>query len=261
MDFTGKNAVVTGGANGIGLAIARVLAERDARVTVFDLSRENPEAAAAQFWATGMAVDVTDRAALDRAFAATGAPDVLVVNAGVVEQAPFDETSRQNWDRTLAVNLTGAFLTIQSAAALMKPRRSGAIVVTASTNSFDGEARYTAYNATKAGLLGLVHTIANELGPYQVRVNAVCPGFIRTRLSEEAFEHPEFLKEYFRGLPLGRNGTPEEVAHAAAFLACDLASYITGATLFVDGGQMAAKYGTWTEARAEFAEGRWRLRD
>ncbi|MFB3827668.1 MAG: SDR family NAD(P)-dependent oxidoreductase [Bryobacteraceae bacterium] len=261
MDFTGKNAVVTGGANGIGLAIARVLAGRGARVTVFDLAGEDPSGAVAPFGATGMAVDVTDRAALDRAFAATGAPDVLMVNAGVVDRAPFDETSRESWDRTLAVNLTGAFLTIQCAAAHMKPRRRGAIVVTASTNSFDGEALYTAYNATKAGLLGLVHTIANELGPYQVRVNAVCPGFIRTRLNEEAFREPESVKEYFRGLPLGRHGTPEEVAHAAAFLACDLASYITGATLLVDGGQMASKYSTWSEDTADFVDCRWRLRD
>jgi NAD(P)-dependent dehydrogenase (short-subunit alcohol dehydrogenase family) len=142
----------------------------------------------------------------------------------------------------------------------MKARRRGAIVITASTNSYDGEARLAAYNASKAGLLGLVHTAANELGPYQIRVNAVCPGLIRTRLTERHFSSPEILRDYFRQIPLGRGGSPEEVAQACVFLASDEASYITGATLFVDGGQMASKFGTWSDETAEFSEGRWRLR-
>jgi NAD(P)-dependent dehydrogenase (short-subunit alcohol dehydrogenase family) len=133
-------------------------------------------------------------------------------------------------------------------------------VLTASTNSYDGEARLVAYNASKAGLLGLVHTSANELGPYQIRVNAVCPGLIRTRLTERHFSHPEVLRDYFRHIPLGRGGEPSEVAQACVFLASGLASFITGATLFIDGGQMAAKFGTWTEDRADFREGRWHLR-
>ena len=139
-------------------------------------------------------------------------------------------------------------------------RRGGSIVLTASTNSYDGEARLAAYNASKAGLLGLLHTAANELGPYGIRVNAVCPGLIRTRLTERHFSSPEVLKDYFRHIPLGRGGTPEEVAQACVFLASDAASYITGATLFVDGGQMASKFGTWDESRAEFRDGQWKLR-
>ena len=142
----------------------------------------------------------------------------------------------------------------------MKPRRQGAIVITASTNSFDGEASLLAYNATKAGLLGILHTAANELGPWQIRINAVCPGLIRTRLTQTSFSKLQVLKEYFRDIPLGRGGEPEEVANAIAFLASDLASYITGATLLVDGGQMAAKFGTWTEETAEFSGGLWKLR-
>jgi NAD(P)-dependent dehydrogenase (short-subunit alcohol dehydrogenase family) len=142
----------------------------------------------------------------------------------------------------------------------MKPRRRGAIVITASTNSYDGEATMVAYNASKAGLLGILHTAANELGPWQIRVNAVCPGLIRTRLTEAFFVNPPVIKEYFRDIPLGRGGAPEEVGNAIAFLASDLASFITGAALVVDGGQMAAKFGTWNEETAEFADGRWRLR-
>jgi NAD(P)-dependent dehydrogenase (short-subunit alcohol dehydrogenase family) len=158
------------------------------------------------------------------------------------------------------VNLTGVFQTVQAAAARMKPRRRGAIVITASTNSYDGEALLAAYNASKAGILGILHTAANELGRYGIRVNAVCPGLIRTRLTERHFSSPEVLKDYFRAIPLGRGGMPEEVANASAFLASDLASYITGATLFVDGGQMACKFSTWNEQDAEFTDGRWKLR-
>lgn len=252
--LTGKLAVVTGGANGIGSATARLLAAGGATVWVFD--RESPgETSRARY----CAVDVTSRPSIDEGFAASGAPDILVVNAGIAEEEDFLDHSVERWERILAVNLTGAFHTIQAGARLMKARRSGAIVITASTNSFDGEARLAAYNASKAGLLGLLHTAANELGPYQIRVNAVCPGLIRTRLTERHFADPELLRNYFRQIPLGRGGAPEEVAQACVFLASEQASYITGATLFVDGGQMASKFGPWNEETAGFTEGRWRL--
>ena len=242
----GKLAVVTGGASGIGAATVRLLRAGGATVHVFDAEGEN-------------SVDVTDRPALDAAFAKVGIPDFVVANAGVAAEADFCGQTSEGWDRILRVNLTGAFHTLQAAARLMKTRRRGAIVVTASTNSYDGEARLAAYNASKAGLLGLVHTAANELGPHQIRVNAVCPGLIRTRLTERHFSTPEVLREYFRQIPLGRGGEAEEVAQAIVFLASDLASYITGATLFVDGGQMASKFGAWPQDGAEFADGRWRL--
>ncbi len=256
MDFglNGKVAVVTGGANGIGLATARLLASRGASVWIFDVER-----APAGIGARSVNVNVADRDSIDAGFAASGPPDILIANAGIASEADFLDESPEAWERILSVNLTGAFHTIQAAARLMKPRRSGAIVIPASTNSYDGEARLTAYNASKAGLLGLVHTAANELGPYQIRVNAVCPGLIRTRITERHFSSPEVLRDYFRHIPLGRGGEPEEVAQASAFLASDLASYITGATLFVDGGQMASKFGTWNEASAHFAAGRWQL--
>ena len=258
--FRGKAAVVTGGANGIGLAMARVLAEGGARVWVFDLERERPGEVAASFGSEGLAVDVADPASVEAGFARTGAPDIVMVNAGIAPFAPLGETRLEDWNRTLAVNLGGAFHTIQVAAALMKPRRRGAIVITASTNSFDGEADLIAYNATKAGLMGILHTAANELGPYQIRVNAVCPGLIRTRLTVGHFSRPSVIKDYFRHIPLGRGGEPEEVANAAAFLASDQASFITGAALLVDGGQMAAKFGVWNDDDAEFGAGRWRLK-
>jgi NAD(P)-dependent dehydrogenase (short-subunit alcohol dehydrogenase family) len=262
LDFgiKGKLAVVTGGANGIGFATARLLAAHGASVSLFDLERENPHDAARQIGAGACVADVTDRESLDAAFRAAGTPDILIANAGKVSEANFCEQAPEEWDRILAVNLSGAFHSIQSAARLMRQGRGGAIVVTASTNSFDGEARLAAYNASKAGLLGLVRTAANELGPYQIRVNAVCPGLIRTRLTKGTFANREILRKYFQHIPLGRGGEPDEVAQASVFLASGWASYITGATLFVDGGQMASKFGTWTEDTAEFREDRWRLR-
>ena len=231
----GKIAVVTGGANGIGFATARLLAECGAAVWIFDRER-----AALPFEARKIAVDVTDRLSLDAAFAQVGAPDIVMANAGVAGEAEFLAHGAEAWDRILAVNLSGMFHTVQAAARLMQARRRGAIVLTASTNSYDGEARLAAYNASKAGLLGLLHTAANELGPHGIRVNAVCPGLIRTRLTSGHFANPELLREYFRHIPLGRGGEPEEVARAAVFLASEAASYITGATLLVDGGLLAS---------------------
>lgn len=260
IDLAGQTAVVTGGANGIGLAAARALAACGARVWIVDLARENPEGVAAGFGARGLTADVADRASIEAALAASGPPDIVVANAGVVNFGGLMETTAEQWERTLAVNLSGVFHTLQAAAALMIPRRTGAIVITASTNSYDGESGQAAYNATKAGLLGLLHTAANELGPYQIRVNAVCPGLIRTRLTGSIFSQPQFVKAYLKQIPLGRAGEPEDVAGAIAFLASPLASFIAGAALLIDGGQMAAKFATWDESAAEFAGGGWRLR-
>jgi 3-oxoacyl-[acyl-carrier protein] reductase len=260
LDFQAKTAIVTGGANGIGLAIAKKLAEGGASVWIFDLAKENADGIAATLGGHGVNVDVADRSSLEAAFNRAPVPDIVVANAGMAELGGFTETSADLWNRTIAVNLGGAFHTLQLAALRMKPRRSGVIVLTASTNSFDGEANLAAYNASKAGLIGLLRTAANELGPWQIRVNAVCPGLIRTRLNAGSFADPSLLKEYFRDIPLGRGGETGEVANAVAFLASDLASYITGATLLVDGGQMAAKFGVWNEETAEFLSDRWRLR-
>jgi NAD(P)-dependent dehydrogenase (short-subunit alcohol dehydrogenase family) len=260
LDFSGKVAVVTGGGNGIGLAAARALAAGGAGVWIFDVEQGASDQAARSLGGHACVVDVTDRASIEAAFERSGAPDIVVANAGIGTEALLDSTSSEIWNRTIAVNLSGVFHTIQAASARMKPRRRGTIVITASTNSYDGETALIAYNASKAGLLGILHTAANELGPWQIRVNAVCPGLIRTRLTDRQFATPAVLKEYFRDIPLGRGGEADEVGNAIAFLASDLASFITGAALVVDGGQMAAKFGTWTEDTADFGEGRWRLR-
>lgn len=219
-------------------------------MTVFDLESAT---------LSDVTVDVTDSAALKEAFANAPVPDIVMINAGGVAVHSLAQTTRETWDKIVALNLTAAFETLQAAAQRMRGAgRPGAIVLTASTNSYDGEENLIAYNATKAGLLGLLHTAANELGPDGIRVNAVNPGLIRTRLTESAFQDEAAMKEYFRAIPLGRGGVPEEVAKAAVFLASDWASYITGATLLVDGGQMACKFGPWREDDAEFVDGHWR---
>lgn len=245
IDLSGKTAVVTGGASGIGQAIAQTLNAAGADVHVFDL-------------ASDPSVDVTQPPSLEAAFDRVSAPDIVIINAGTVAPAGLMVTTDDIWQRTITTNLTGAFNTLRAAAVRMKPR-GGAIVMTASTNSYDGEPQLTAYNASKAGMLGLLHTAANELGPYRIRVNAVCPGLIRTPLTETHFSNPSILKDYFRQIPLGRGGEAREVANAALFLSSDLASYITGATLFVDGGQMCSKFATWGDLHAEFSGDRWRL--
>jgi NAD(P)-dependent dehydrogenase (short-subunit alcohol dehydrogenase family) len=260
MDFRDKRVAITGGATGIGLATARHLAGLGAVVWILDHPAEKPADVGAAFAANGIAVDVADRAALDAAFAPIDPLDILVANGGVAIPHSLTATTSPEWERVLAVNLTAVFHAVQLAAAKMKQRRRGSIVLTASVNSFQGEADMTAYNASQAGLLGILRTAANELGPYGVRVNAVCPGMIRTRLTEPLFENRRMMRDYFRHIPLGRGGTPEEVASAIAFLASDEASFITGASLLVDGGQMSAKFGTWNEDRSDFFGDRWWMR-
>ncbi|MBI5087138.1 MAG: SDR family oxidoreductase [Acidobacteria bacterium] len=255
IDLSGRKALVTGGMNGIGRAIVEALVACGAEVTAADI--EGGEAPAGARW---VRVDVTEPESIEAALEDAGRPEIVVANAGIVSMAALDQTTRQDWDRTLAVNLSGAFHTVQRAARHMKERRGGAIVMTASTNSYDGEPELAAYNATKAGLLGILHTAAGELGPWGIRVNAVCPGLIRTRLTAGHFAQGELLKEYFRHIPLGRGGHAGEVGRAVAFLASDLASYITGAALLVDGGQMASKFGAWNESFARFDTDHWELK-
>lgn len=256
-DFTEKHAVVTGGANGIGFASAHALADGGAKVSIFDLAAERPAEAARRLNGRGYEADATDRSQLAKAFDDAGDPEIVVIAAGIGKTKPLFETSDELWQRTIAVNLTGAFYTLQIAGKRMR-ERGGAIVLIASTNSYDGEPQLAAYNASKAGLLGLLHTAANEWGPYGIRVNAVCPGLIQTRLTAQTFSDAKALGRYMEDIPLGRGGQPEEVAKAVAFLASDNASYITGTTLLVDGGQMASKFGTWREENAEFDGQRWK---
>jgi NAD(P)-dependent dehydrogenase (short-subunit alcohol dehydrogenase family) len=246
--LSGKGVVVSGGSRGIGLAAARRFLEEGARLFVGGLDDDENEAAVAALTGLGVvdgaAFDVSSVAEVDtfvtRAEVFLGGIDVLANNAGIAWQEPFLDIAPEHWDRVIAVNLRGEFLVGQRVARSMIARgRGGAIVNMASTNAFEGEAGYAHYDASKGAIVMLTRTMAAELGPHGIRVNALCPGKISTPLQGEA-EDADYTARFVREhIPLGRSGTPEEVAAAYAFLASDEASFITGALLVVDGGQLA----------------------
>jgi NAD(P)-dependent dehydrogenase (short-subunit alcohol dehydrogenase family) len=168
--------------------------------------------------------------------------DLLMYVAGIAPKVPFLDIDEATWDDTMDINLRGAFLVSKAVTPHMVARKRGRLVFMASTNCWDAEAQLGHYNASKAGLYLLAKTLARELGPYGISSNAVGPGFIQTRLTEPILRDEEFMKKYdpAKGLiPLGRLGTPEDVAGPALFLASADASYINGVLLFVDGGQLA----------------------
>jgi len=247
----GKRVLVSGGSSGIGAATARRFLEEGARVHLGGLDAGEVAATVADLGALGAvcgsAGDVSDEADARRLVEAArrslGEIDVLVNNAGIAWREPFLDITAEHWDRIIAVNLRGMFLVAQAVARLMVGRGAGGVIVNmASTNGLGGEADYTHYNASKAGVLLLTRTMAVELGPHGIRVNALCPGYIETPLNAAiaARLDGDVSADYARqNIPLRRTGQPAEVAAAYAFLASDDASFITGAEIVVDGGQTA----------------------
>jgi len=247
--FAGKSVLVTGGASGIGEATAHRFLSEGASVVVLDRSRENLAAAEARLEpARGdgaelvlIAGDVSSDADVDRAVEEAvgrfGGIDILVSNAGIAHQEPFLEIPRERWDETLRINLTGMFVVTQRVAREMVRAGGGTILLTSSTNGLVGEDRYAHYNASKGGVTLLTKSLAIELGPHGIRVNAVCPGYIVTPLAE-SIDDPEFMEAYRQRLPLRRLGKPEDVAGTFAFLASEDAAFITGETIVIDGGQL-----------------------
>ena len=244
----GKSAIITGAGRGIGKATARKFLAEGARLCVCDIVAERIAATAEELRQYGtvhwLAGDVTDPAFCDalvaEARARLGELNVLVNNAGIAVGQSFLDHTEAAWDRTLAVNLKGVFLLGQRAArAMIEQGKGGAIVNMASTNGLMGEAQLAAYNASKAGVLLLTKTMAIELAPHDIRVNAVCPGLIKTDLTYDAGVSDEGIREYLKKIPMRRYGRPEEVANLFAFLASDEASFITGESVVIDGGQLA----------------------
>ena len=243
-----RGVVVSGGSRGIGLAAARRFVEEGSRVFLAGLDPTEVATAVDELQGdvtvAGAAYDVAKEAHVDRlvadATAFLGGIDVLVNNAGIASMEPFLEIAVPQWDETIAVNLRGQFLVAQRVARSMVARgKGGAIVNMASTNALKGEAGYAHYDASKGGVAMLTRTMAIELAPQGIRVNALCPGKIETPLQGEA-EDPSYTRRFLRErVPLGRSGTPEEVAAAYAFLASGEASFITGTLLVIDGGQLA----------------------
>lgn len=246
--FHNQVALVVGGAQGIGKAIALRLAREGARVIIADIDRTMMARTAREITATGGSVrtvvcDVRQRRQVDRMVARVirwyGRIDVLMQIAGVAKSVPFLETDEKLWDWTLDTNLKGSFLVARAVAPHMIKRRRGSMVFMASTNSWDAEAELAPYNVSKAGVFLLAKTLARELGPYGIRSNALAPGLIRTRLSAPCLADPKFAAKYKNLIPLGRLGEPEDVAGPAAFLASRDSDYVNGILLFIDGGQLA----------------------
>ena len=251
LPFENKVALVTGSARGIGRAIAETLASRGASLVIADLRAElaavtAQEIATQQIAAStgqrtlAVAVDVVKsdsvKAMVDRVLAEFGRLDILVNNAGVTRDNLIIRMEEADWDLVLDINLKGAFNCSKAVVRTMMKQRYGRIVNIASVSGLAGQAGQANYSASKAGLVGMTKALARELGSRQITVNAVAPGFIPTDLTKDL---PAALKDAsLKMIPLGRWGSPQEIAAAVAFLASDEAAYITGHVLSVDGGMV-----------------------
>ncbi len=243
----GRCGVITGASGGLGKAICSAFRDAGARVALLDIDEEAVRAHAEVlgYGAVAYGVDVTDEEAVNKAFNDVAEKfdglDFLVNSAGIRFERSFLEHNSVTWQKTLDVNLTGAFLCIQAAVKIMLRYGGGRIVNISSVAASSAFTMRPAYIASKAGLEGLTRAIAWELGPRGIACNAIAPGIIETPLTAHYFAQPELAALIRRGTALGRWATPEEIAGPAVFLCSDLASFIQGTTIVVDGGWLAGK--------------------
>ena len=245
--YDGRVAIVTGAARGIGAGIARRFAEEGAAVAVLDLDEAQAAATAADLGATkaiGVGANVSDadsvQAAVDRVVEELGGLHVLVNNAGITRDNLLFKLTEDDWDAVMGVHLRGPFLMSRAAQKTFVAQKYGKIL-NLSSISANGNAGQANYSAAKAGVQGFTRTLALELGKFGVNVNAIAPGFIATEMTDATAKRlgmdvDEFRKLNAEANPVKRVGAPEDIAAAAAFLCSDEASYITGQTLYVDGG-------------------------
>ena len=237
----GRLALVTGAGSGIGEGIARGFAAEGARVIVADVNEAGIRRVTGEIGAAATAerLDVTDRAAVDALAARVGPISILVNNAGIIRRGKMEEANaRADWDATLAVNLDGPFIVTTAFRAQLVATK-GAVINIGSIQSFVALPNSAAYSTSKGGVRMLTKALAIELSPSGVRVNAIGPGMIATPLNAKARENPDYMRNFKDRIPLGRMGEPADIAGAAIFLASDLARYVTGVTLPVDGGFLA----------------------
>ncbi|RKN84190.1 SDR family NAD(P)-dependent oxidoreductase [Paenibacillus ginsengarvi] len=248
MRLRDKVALITGGSHGIGLAVAIRFAQEGAKVALCGRGKAALDEAIRQIGdAGGTAIsfetDVSDKAQVDAMVDGIvnkwGRLDIAVNNAGICEVSSFLDITEDQWDRHMNINLKGAFLVSQRAAReMVRQGEGGSIIQMSSVNGIQAEADQVHYNTTKGGMINLSMSMALELAPHGIRVNALCPGFIETRLTKPLIENGAAIADYLRTVPMKRVGQPEEIAAAALFLASDEASYVTGTSMVVDGGQL-----------------------
>ena len=256
MEFSGKVALVTGGGSGVGEATARVLAANGATVAILDTRQDRTDALATALRAAGdtvvpLVADIADeaqmRAAVDKLIAEAGRLDIVVANAGINGMwAPIDDLTPAEWDKTVAVNLRGTYLTLHLTVPHLKAAGGGAIVIVSSINGTRtfSSAGATAYSATKAAQAAMTNQLALELGKHRIRVNAVAPGSTRTNLGENTWMRnrelaavPVVFPEGDVPLTGGKPAMPEDIADAIAMLVSERARHVTGTWLYADGGQ------------------------
>lgn len=240
-DLSGRRALITGSSQGIGLALARGLAEAGAAVVLNGRDAEKLAAAAAQIpGAEPLVFDVTDHAAVAQAVGAveatTGPVDIVVNNAGAQHRAPLEDFPPEAFQRLLATNVSGIFNVAQACARHMLPRRRGKIINIASVNAALARTTIAPYTATKGAVANLTKGMATDWAKHGLNCNAIAPGYIKTPLNAALWSDPAFNEWLERRTPAARWGTPEELVGACVFLASDAASFVNGHVLYVDGG-------------------------
>lgn len=238
-----KVALVTGGAQGIGEAIARKLASEGASIAIIDVNLEKAKATADDIKQLGVETeaykaDVSNtgevQEVVDKVFEKFKKIDILVNNAGITRDTLMLRMTEQDWDLVIDINLKGAFNFTKAVTKIMAKQRNGSIINISSVVGLFGNAGQANYSASKAGLIGLTKSTAKEFAGRNVRANAIAPGFIKTAMTDKLSQ--DVINKYLENIPLKTLGTPEDVANAVLFLASDLSSYITGEVIRVDGG-------------------------
>jgi|SRR5476649_430512 len=243
----GKTALITGGSRGIGFTLARGLAQAGATVVVAGRNAETLDDAVRQLkhWdagATGLLLDVSRGESISQAFSRfeNGPLDIMINNAGTEQVCPSLEVDEALWQRIVDTNLKGAFFCAQAAARLMIGRHGGSMINICSLTSRVGVPGAAAYGASKAGLVGLTHTLSTEWAKQGIRVNGIGPGYFSTDMTQVFYQDPQWCEAMLSKIPLGRFGELDDVIGAAVFLSSDAARYITGQVLYIDGGYLAS---------------------
>jgi 3-oxoacyl-[acyl-carrier protein] reductase len=244
MRFKDRVALVTGGGRGIGAATARLLAAEGARVAVSDLDEAPAREVASAIGGLGVACDVSDRASVEamvgRTVAELGGLDILVTCAGIIRDNLIFKMTDEEWDAVIDTHLKGTFLCARAAQKQMVDRKYGKMVFLSSTSAL-GNRGQANYSAAKAGLQGMARTLAIELGPFNINVNTVAPGFVETRMTRATAERMGMDYETFKlgaasQIPLRRVGLPEDIASVIGFLCSEESSFVSGQTIYVRGG-------------------------